>query len=631
MTSYLNAELLNSTIRKSDDLSAMLNHMRIEVDGFAANFHDDPKYVSQWGHHYFCQEDGGRLIFDLDRPTEHECSVCGTIYQNELLDGVWWYLYRNEAVLTIWKSALIFALTQDQIYLQHVQNILGFYADHYLEFPLHNKKGQMFDSIEEMGWGCGRILPQGLNESIIITRILNALELVRDDLPTEFLHDLQTNFFEPAYELLRPQVDKLNNIACWVNCAIGSMGLFLDDQEMVSFAFEGERNVRRQLRESVTADGFWYEGSIFYNFFTLEGVLNLLLFSKLYGYEFGEEARIVKKMLHSAFLYAFDNDQFPNPNDGWPRLNLKSFSYIYSLATKIFDEDDEMRQSLADILANQEERGIIPLSKPYCYQNRISLLEFIFTAELESAHLAKPVRKSLNYPTSNCGVIRNESFNVFHKYGHQGPAHAHPDKMNIEIVVQGHSLSRDLSNSGYGARLCNEWHRVSASHNTVVVDGENHISMEGGLVEIFDDHEIKSSVKDVYPGINYERHLKLTEDQFVDEFRVAAVGTHTYDYFFHVEAALATQVKANPASLGYEKNGYQHIQEVEKIVRDVNMVELCWRLGELNLMSRLTLKDGQELFIAKTFDNPASSVRTTLIIRESGSQAEFRMKWAILA
>ena len=81
------------------------------------------------------------------------------------------------------------------------------------------------------------------------------------------------------------------NIRCWNNCAIGLIGLFFQDKEMIEFAFEGPFNIRKQIQEGVTSDGFWYEGSIHYNFFTLEGITPLLLFSEIYNYDFGKEEK----------------------------------------------------------------------------------------------------------------------------------------------------------------------------------------------------------------------------------------------------------------------------------------------------------------------------------------------------
>ncbi|UKI50321.1 MAG: hypothetical protein L6U99_02460 [Clostridium sp.] len=51
---------------------------------------------------------------------------------------------------------------------------------------IHNKEREVFDSYDHMKWGCGRILPQGLNESIIAIRMIQAIEIVKEDIDKEF-------------------------------------------------------------------------------------------------------------------------------------------------------------------------------------------------------------------------------------------------------------------------------------------------------------------------------------------------------------------------------------------------------------------------------------------------------------
>lgn len=310
---YLNSNFVKA-IEKNGNYQAAILKIQKEVDAFAKDFNDDPKKTSEWGHSYFCDYDGGRLIFDITKPHTHKCSVCGKEFSNELYDGVWVYFYRNQAILTIWKAAGVYAYTKNKKYLDIIKSIMGFYAENYTKFVIHNKERGRFDSYETMKWGCGRILPQGLNESIITIRMIQALELVKDDLDQAFLDFVYEHLFKEIYHLLKPQVNAIHNIRCWNNCAIGLIGLFFQDKEMIEFAFEGPFNIRKQIQEGVTSDGFWYEGSIHYNFFTLEGITPLLLFSEIYNYDFGkEEKEIIKKMFINAYHYAFDNQYFPNP------------------------------------------------------------------------------------------------------------------------------------------------------------------------------------------------------------------------------------------------------------------------------------------------------------------------------
>lgn len=204
------------------------------------------------------------------------------------------------------------------------------------------------------------MMPQGLNEAIVAIRFIQTIEILRPELEQEWLENVHRKLFREMFRLLAPQAVEIHNISCWSLAAIGVMGLAMKDQEMIDYAFTSPFNIRRQLAEGVTADGFWYEGSIHYNFFLLEGVSYLFLFSKIYGYDFGQESTaIFERMFEKAYEYAFDNLYLPNPNDGWPNLNLRTFSYVYHTAARAFGEKSKVGNLLKSLRTT-------PILAPLC-------------------------------------------------------------------------------------------------------------------------------------------------------------------------------------------------------------------------------------------------------------------------
>lgn len=624
--SFISIESIKKRLLTDDDYKQMYEIMAIEADDFFQTFEDDPAKTSRWGHHYFCKDDGSALTYDPEKPHEHKCPLCGTMYQSDLLDGVWVYYYRNNAVLTLMKSAVVYAITKEEKYKTIYETILSYYVDQYESFVLHNKEGLEFDTIEEMKWGCGRILPQGLNESILMNRVIFSAEIMKDYLDEALLSRFKEVFIPQVYALLSPQVIAIHNISCWVNSTIGSMGLFAGNQEMIDFAFKGEYNMGRQLREGVTADNFWHEGSIHYNFFTLEGVTSLTLFAKTYGYDFGEELDIVENMLLSAYDYAFMNHRLPNPNDGWPDVNLKTYSYIYSIGTKVFGYDSQIGKLLNSILAKDSERGPLPLSKPYYYKNRLSYERFILLPDFELTGTEVANDASMNFETSNFALLKNDHWNVFYKYGHNDPSHAHPDKMTIEVMVGDQILAKDISNAGYGSVICNEWHRVTASHNTVVVDGENHTSVEEGQLLSFKSDSASAKAEGVYEDVEFQRDIKLLPHGFEDVFLTKSADVRTYDYIFHIDGILVTEVASQAASLGYTNNGYQHITDVQRLTTQAGTLTLQWHIGDEDFDWTFEV-DGHEVYTAKSPDNPISNWRKTIIVRKVAKEATFKQTW----
>lgn len=627
---YLNDNYV-SAINNNSAYKAAIIKIKSEVDDFYSSFNDDPSIISEWGHYYFCNYDGGRLIYDRKNPKSHKCEICGKDYTDEVYDGVWTYFYRNEAILTAWKAAALYAYDKNPHYLDILMEIIGFYAKNYTKFVIHNKERERFLSIEDMKWGCGRILPQGLNESIITIRMIQALEIVKNDLPKSFLDEIYHSMFREIFKLLKPQVNQIHNIRCWNNSAIAVMGFFFNDKEMIDFVFNGEYNIIRQIKEGVTKDGFWYEGSIHYNFFTLEGITPALLFSSIYNYDFDLEAKnIIRNMFISAYNYAFTNLYLPNPNDGWPSINLKTYSYIYSVAAKVFNSDKEIVNILKIILNNKYPRTTLPLSKPYYINNEIAFEQLLLNTDMDIHNYSIISQKTLNFSMSNFGMIRNENVNIFVKYGLNGPSHAHPDIINIEVMYKDGMISRDISNAGYISLLCNEWHRRSLAHNTVIMNGLDITSRSPGKTLKYSKDHIICEALNVYDGVDEIREIKLLKNGFSDIVQIKSSNDGVFDYVFHLENDINLKISNDfiSSSLGFKENGYQYVKDVMKYNKKTDVLTLEAKRSKQNITIDLDLKD-HELYIAKTMDNPVNKERTTIIIRGNGKNICYKMSLRI--
>lgn len=626
---YSNIENLQ-TSKGKNRYQDMLKQMSSEVEEFSNNFSDDYNKMSEWGHMYFCEEDGAILDFDLNKPHSHVCTVCGKEYKSKQLDNVWVYFYRGKAIQNALNSAVVYKATGEKKYLEIVKKIIGYYAENYTNFAIHSKDAAI--EITTTGkLGYARIMPQELNEAVIVTKIARIMEILKDDLDEEFKSLVKTMFRE-VFGILVPQANKVHNKPCWSICAIGSMGFVIQDQEMIDFAFKSEFNIDRQLTEGVTS-GIWYEGSMYYSFFTLEGVADLLMFSKTYGYEAPIVENTVELMLNTAYDYAFDNLIFPNPNDGWPDINLKTFSFLYHLAYKVFGEE-KMGELLRTIENSDVVRRDPQLAKPYYYNNEISLEELLFNNNFDKEGRLRKSATSTNFKTSNVGILKNNKVNIFVKYGHQARSHAHADKMNLEVTLGNELISRDLSNSGYVSRLCNEWHRVSAAHNTVVVNGKNHTSIAKGEIIEFTETSFDLKSQDLYEGIikdvNFQRKVNLLKKGFNDEFKVETLDAKTLDWFFHFESKVEfmTKVETIKFDLGYNEDGYQHITNARKVVLDKNKITLEFKINLIEFTVDLDLTN-KVLIICDTVDNPVNEKRTSLIVRSLNTNETFTANWKI--
>lgn len=604
-------------IKESKFYEPMLKDMENDINVFFENYHDDPRFISGWGHNYFCEEDGGKLIYDVKKPFEHKCSICGKIYSDYRVNAVYVTYLRNEAILTIIKSAILYNTTNEKKYLDNVINVVDFYKDNYDKFVVHAKDSLACSPAADVG-GAGKIMPQGLNEAIVAIRIINALEIVKEDLDKAWLGEVKEQLFVPMIDLLVPQKQHIHNIPTWINSAIGVVGLFYNDEEWIKEATENPFNIFEQLKNGVTESGFWYEGSIHYNFFALEGIMNFFVFAKTYNFGIDKNYEdIILKMFGSAYNYAFDNDVFPNPSDGWPNIGLKTYSYVYYMAYKYYGEP--ILKYIKHIEDNELERIRLPLSETYYFENKIPMERLLFLANLDELTTDKPnVRKSESFEASNCALLRSDIFNVFFKYGHQTTSHAHPDKMSIEIIVNNKILTKDLSNSGYGSKMCNEWHRTITAHNTVIVNGKpSDIKNAGELLE-YTNNSVKAKCKS-YDNVTYERNLEIKENNLYDSFVVNSENEDNLDWFFHFENDIEISEQMLECKLFAEYDESLFIDFRELVAKD-NLVVIKSDLVDM----KITLEDGMKIFVAKTYNNPANTFRNTIIIRKKAKNAIFK-------
>ncbi len=624
---YLNdnfVELMNSVPENKETLAKM----QAEVCDFMEQFHDDPSIISRWGHYYFCDVDGGRIIFDYKKPGVHRCEVCGQTFESEIFDGVWQYFYRNQAIKMGLVSALCFKATGEQKYLDYTKQVISFYADNYLNFALHKKENEVYESYETMEWGCGRIMPQGLNESIIGIRVAQAYEIIKEDIDDAFKQKI-FDWFREMFCLLKPQVVQIHNISAWCDTAIAVMGCVRGDQEMMDFAFKSEFGLNNQMAKGVTSDHFWYEGSTHYNYFLLEGVCYAVLFAHLYEYKMDKDCLdTILGMYEMGTQFTFDNGFFPNPNDGWPNLNLKTYSYQYHTIARVMGEDSKYGNMVKCIENMPAPRTILPLSDAYYCDNVTPVEKLLFNIDYDYSDYTPFVRGSKDYPKSNYAMIRSNGLNAFMKYGLNAKSHAHPDIMNSEVVFNGVTFSRDLSNAGYRARLCNEWHRKSLAHNTVVCDGIDIPSYDPGTSLAFDDSHVKATAT-VYPGVQYTRAMAIEGTTLFDEFVVESEASHNFDYIFHIENTFAVTCDAalEDASLGYTENGYQHVLSTKKVVAAGDSVVVTATSGGVTATMTVDTA-GKEMFVLETMDNPVSEKRTSILLRETGANITYKMQIA---
>jgi len=601
-------------LKKYDE---MIKDMEASIRNFFDHFQDTPSLLSGWGHNYFCEVDGEKLTFKQSSPRIHKCGICEHEYTGKKYDDSWVYLNRLQSFFEIVKSAYLYKNTDDEIYLEFARNTLLYYAKNYEKFQLHAKDIIITSELTVDVGGAGKIMPQGLNEGYMLIKIIQALDILEESLSAKEKLIIKEQLIKPAIEeVLAPQVIRIHNIVCWIACGIAAAGFHFKEQKWIDYAFTGEFKIANQLKDGVTRNYLWYEGSIHYHFFMLESVLNLMVYEEA-TLQLENEKKIVKAMLISAYEYAFDNSVFPNPNDGWPNINLKTYLHVYHMAAKVYEGCNDILRIIATIEKSEVHRMPIPLGEPYYYGDW-PLEKLLFNSKSK----AKPLptkRKSYLFGDSNFAMLRNERANLFVKFGHNGPSHAHPDKMTFELTVDDVLITRDLSNAGYGADICNEWHRMSASHNTVVVDGQNHDNVESGRTLSFTENSFSAQCNDIYPGVDYRREFEISAAAIQDIFYVKSEEEHIYDYFLHIDEQIKpVGGKLVKGTLDFAANGYQHIKNVKKVTETTK-----FKVSVKGVQVEIEVDPNAEVFVCETLDNPVNKWRQSVVLRKKGSCVDF--------
>ncbi|MBQ7064464.1 MAG: heparinase II/III family protein [Firmicutes bacterium] len=608
----------------------LVRELRRNVAQWKKSFRDDPEVESGWGHVYFCSHCGTFLNFDLESPHEHRCSCCGHVETGAQYDSSWVYLYRYDAVMSALHAAVLYRLEGNQSDLDYFCKVVGFYSENWYRFCEHGRHT----------WpsGNGKITPQALNEAIFLIRICNGLELTREDLDPGFLQQITEWFLVPCAYFLDVQKRKIHNIPCWLNAAVGTAALISGNEDLRQRAFERRFSFVDQVRGGgVTASHFWYEGSIHYHFFTLEAFMNTMLFAGIYGQEVPEDVQeTVYQMLLAPCRYAFSNGILPNPNDGWPNLGLKTYSFIYEMGAKVYagTERGHRLAALAEAIRNfPGDRVSVPLSYPtYAGNTGLEWLLFAQEADPEEVERLPYFHRSYLFEASQFATLKVGPIEVFHKFGHCTPSHAHPDKMTVEIRAFGTRIAHDLSNCGYAAKLCPEFHRTSISHHTVVMDGMNHPTTDPGQVLDYSDNAIRTRAAEAYPDIDFIRELTIQGEELTDVFEVVNRGgaEHVFDWAFHLDGRPADAPEGIPADLHYTQNGYSYLSEVRQIQTEEDSLILHWTFADgVKGTQTIDLK-GKTLFLSKSPDNPPrpGMERTTLLIRSTETAPVFRQKWS---
>ena len=497
-----------------------------------------PPEGGQWTLWYVCPTHGVRLRYEGSG--RHVCPVDGEVHTGWPYDQVVYSWMHSDLAAFARDLGLAWRLTGNPLYAAGAADILRAYAVRYASYDLHNIDGNPAGS-------AARVMAQTLDEAIWLVPLAWAYDLVADSpaLDDAARAAIEHDLLRAAVATIRRNPSGISNWQSWHNAGIAAVGFALDDPTLVAAALRDPANgFELQLAESVSADGFWYEGSWGYHFFALDALLYTAEMAQRAGYDaYGDPA--LRGMLEAPVRFAMPDGSLPAFNDSGTS-NVRSQRRPYEAAWNRYGDP---------LFA-------APLSTTG--RSRDALLWGAATVA-DSGDLAFG---SLLFPDAGYAVLRtgagDDANYLALDYGPHGGWHGHFDKLGFVLYARGTQLAIDPGTQSYAAPTHATWDKVTVAHNTVVVDGTTQAEATGTLhrfAALPDLAAAAADAGDAYATATLERSLLLCPEYVLDRFRVAARdgAAHDIDWIVHVVGEPSTDLPLAPYSGLPADAGYQHL------------------------------------------------------------------------
>lgn len=501
-----------------------------------------PPEGGQWTLWDVCPVHGVSLRYTP--PTTKTCPLDNKQYSGWPYDQVTYSRRFDDLANAARDLALAYRWTGERSYAEQAAWILKEFAANYPAYALHDKDGKNTRT-------GARFHAQTLDESVWLIPVAWAYDLLRglDVFTDDERTAIENGLFREAVNTIQRYDAGVSNWQSWHNAAIGAAGFAIGDMEMARAAIDGRSGFWFQMKNSVTPDGFWYEGAWGYHFYALDPILRLAEMASHYGYDL-YAAEPLKKMFDSPLYMVLPSGNLPAFSDS-REVNLYGYDALYEFAWARYKDPAH-----AAVLGTRT-RGLNAL---------------LFGAE-DAPQTALEQLKSAVFPETGYAMMRapQGDHTVAMKFGPHGGGHGHYDKLTFISFANGATQALDPGTQSYAAPTHNTWDKVTIAHNTVTVDeavqGEAAGRLEWAALENETYRAVRASAGPVYKQANLARTMLMTSEYALDVFDVESTDgqEHLFDWAYHNEGTAAGDGRLDftPFSGFPNRNGYQHITETQ--------------------------------------------------------------------
>ena len=540
-------------------------------------------------------------------PAQHQCPKCGKIYSGLPYDA---HLYggQHDALAheasTLGLAALLF---DEPKYARKALDILLGYADRYASYPLLDIRGGQSPS-------AAHISDQTLNESIWLIDIAWAYDLVLGmGVGSEAEHrKVEDKLFRPSVETIERYRAGKSNWQSWHNAGMMAAAIAMRDEKLLDQVLnDPECGFYFQMKNSVSGDGMWFEGSWSYHSYSVSALLKTAEAARRSGIAL-YSAPELKKLLEAPLQAVMPNGATPALNDG---MESQPDGSQYEIAAARYG--DPLFQ---DVVSRMKRSGIealiMGMDKPCAHPSALS---------------------STILPAGGLGILRRGDQYVSLDFGPHGGGHGHLDKLALNYYTRGQTFAPDLGRGWpYNLPIHQEWYKSTLSHNTVIVDETPQAQCEGSL-ESSDFtggyHVVTARADACYEGVKMRRTVAMSDSWLLDVFEVESDSEHTYDWVWHGRGEFSSALPAKPFDLKGAHASYTYLSNV-RLGDGSNDWHATWTLPGGKVYGLFEGSSGRQALLCDAPDNPRTNALHSVILRDRAKKSRFvtlfslkPMKW----
>jgi hypothetical protein len=474
-------------------------------------------------HNQWYQCDKCQLGLRTQDDTHHVCRRCGQVYTGEPYDDVIFSRRHSANLRNMLSAAWAYRITGEEKYAQLAAGVLLGYAQRYQSYPFHDASRR-----SPAGRSGGHLFEQTLNEAnCMADEIAPAFDLIHDArcLSPADRELIRTGLLVPMLANIDRNKAGKGNWQTWHNAGLLAGGAVLGDASWIQKALSDPQNgFTSQMRESVSAEGMWYENSWGYHFYALSALVHIVEYSRRLGIDLWSHPTL-KKMFSLPVAYAMPDGTLPRfGDDVGTRVN--AVSRYLEFAWPAYRE-----RSMLPYLSHRPNWDTVMLGrKP--------------EPESTTTHLASAL-----FPGAGHAILRSKDspgLAAVLTFGPYGGFHGHFDKLSFVFFGNGRELGVDpgrASSQAYRLPVHKDWYKATLGHNTVLVDRASQQPATGKLLYFAAGENcsaVTAECAEAYPGVLHRRLLCLLPEYLLICDQLRSAEPHQFDWVYHHRAAAVT-------------------------------------------------------------------------------------------